>query len=83
MNSPEMHLSYFEGSPFGFLLFKRNLQNRTELKGPPIDFFPHSETFFRNFYCHQRVPLSGCLLFCSKVKFQSAQRIPLLCVLAL
>ena len=28
-----------EGSPFHFLLFQGNLQTRTCLKGPPLDFF--------------------------------------------
>ena len=33
--------------PFQFLLFKRNIQNRTRLKGPLFHFFRRCETFFR------------------------------------
>ena len=33
--------------------------------------------FFRNFFCRQRVPPSSFLIFCNKLKFQKAQRVPL------
>ena len=36
--------------PFGFLLFKRYLQARTGLKGPPFDFVSALCDFFRNFF---------------------------------
>ena len=39
----------FQRVPFGFLLFKRNLQNRTGLKGPPFRFFS-ALCDFRNFF---------------------------------
>ena len=50
-----------KGSPFHFLLFKRNLQNRTKLKVPPFTFFctmrhfPKEKTrsFFKIFFCSQ------------------------------
>ena len=35
-----------KGPPFHFLHFKRNLQNRPRLKGPPFWFFRHCATFF-------------------------------------
>ena len=35
------------GLPFHFLLFKRNIQNRTGLKGPPFNFF-ETVWFFSN-----------------------------------
>ena len=41
-------------SPFHFLLFYRNLQNRTRLKGSI--FFRHCATFFENFLMSQKSP---------------------------
>ena len=41
-----------KGSPFHFLLFYRNLQNRTRLKGSI--FFRHCATFFENFLMSQK-----------------------------
>ena len=40
-----------KGPPFHFLLFYRNLQNRTRLKGSI--FFRHCATFFENFLMSQ------------------------------
>ena len=45
-----------KGPPFLFLLFKRNLKNRTRLKGPPFPFFWHCATFFETFLMSQKSP---------------------------
>ena len=39
---------FFLGTTFQFLLFKRNIQNQTRIKGHPIQFFWRCETFFKN-----------------------------------
>ena len=41
-------------------------------------FFGTVRLFFRIFFCRQRVPPSSFLIFCSKLKFQKAQRAPFL-----
>ena len=49
------------------------LQNRTRLKGPPVDFFRHCATFSK---CLQRTPsFLHFLIFCNKLEFQKAQRV--------
>ena len=45
-----------KGPPFQFLLFKRNIQNRMRLKGPPFHFFFGAMRFFANFSCLKRTP---------------------------
>ena len=60
-------------------------------KGCPLSSFRHCETvskfsffvffeffqkIFKFFFCRQTVPPSSFLIFCSKLKFQKAQRIP-------
>ena len=42
--------------PFGFLLFKRYLQARTGLNGPPFRFFRHCVTFFEIFSMFPKGP---------------------------
>ena len=41
-----------------------------------FQFFWHCATFFRNFFLSPKGPPSSFLIFCSKLKFQKAQRIP-------
>ena len=45
-------------SPFIFLLFERNLQNRTRLKGSPFNFFGTMTLFPKNFYMSLKCPPS-------------------------
>ena len=63
-----------KGSPFHFLFFYRNLQNRTRLKGSI--FFRHCATFFENFLMSQKSPLSSFLIFCNRIYVNKAQRVP-------
>ena len=53
-----------------------NVRYKTGLQGPPLNFFGTVRLFFRNFFCRQTVPPSSFLTFCSKLKFQKAQRVP-------
>ena len=46
-----------------------------ETRGSPFHFFWHSATSFSIFFCLQESP-SSFLIFCSKLKFQKAQRVP-------
>ena len=64
-----------KGRPFLFLLFKRNLQNRTRLKGPPFDFYRRCATFFRKFF---HIPLSSFFIFCNGINVNTSQRVPTL-----
>ena len=42
-----------------------------------FQFFSALCDFFSNFFCRQRVLPSSFLIFCNKLKFQKAQRVPL------
>ena len=59
-----------KGPPFLFLLFQGNLQNRTCLKCPPLDFFRHSATFFEIFLIFE------FLIFCNRMYFIKSRRAP-------
>ena len=63
-----------KGSPFHFLLFYRNLQNRTRLKGSI--FFGIVRLFSKIFQCLKRVPISSFLIFCNRIYVNKAQRVP-------
>ena len=68
--------TYCKGSPFRFLPFLRNLQNRKTPKGPPFQFFSAlCEFFFENFQCLKRVPPSD--FFRSRKKFSTTYAIVL------
>ena len=70
--------TYCKGSPFRFLPFLRNLQNRKTPKGPPFNFFSAlCEFFFENFYCLKSVPPSDFLIFCNRKYVNESQRVPL------
>ena len=43
---------------------------------PPLSFFRHCATFFRNFFCPQRVPPSSFLIFCNGMYVNKSRRIP-------
>ena len=52
--------TYCKGSPFRFLPFLRNLQNRKTPKGPPFQFFFGTvRFFFRKFLIFQKSPPFG------------------------
>ena len=52
--------TYCKGSPFRFLPFLRNLQNRKTPKGPPLQFFFGTvRFFFRKFLIFQKSPPFG------------------------
>ena len=52
--------TYCKGSPFRFLPFLRNLQNRKTPKGPPFHFFFGTKRiFFRKFLIFQKSPPFG------------------------
>ena len=52
--------TYCKGSPFRFLPFLRNLQNRKTPQGPPFQFFFGTvRIFFRKFLMSQKSPPFG------------------------
>ena len=53
---------------FGYF-FKRNLQNRPRLKGPPFDFFRHCATFFKNFSLSPKGSLQDFCYFATECMF--------------
>ena len=77
-------------SPFKFFDILQQTEVSKSPKGPRFLVFRHCETFkilifrffeflkkfFKFFFCHQTVPPSSFLIFCSKLKFQKAQRVP-------
>ena len=66
-----------KGPPFHILLFYRSLQNRTRLKGPPLQFFfGIVRLFFKNFLMYQKSPPFEFLIFCNKIYVDEAQRVP-------
>ena len=67
-----------KGSPFQFLLFQGNLQNRTGLKSPPFDFFFGTVRLFSKIFCLQRVPLSFFTFFNVIYKSGRDWRVPIL-----
>ena len=71
--------TYCKGSPFRFLPFLRNLQNRKTPKGPPFQFFFGTVRifFFENFQFFKRVPPSDFLIFCNRKYVNESQRVPL------
>ena len=70
--------TYCKGSPFRFLPFLRNLQNRKTPKGPLFNFFSAlCEFFFRKFLIFQKSPPSDFLIFCNRKYVNESQRVPL------
>ena len=63
--------------PFVYSIFNVRYKTGRDYRVPPLNFFRHCATFFRTFFCRQTVPPSSFLIFCSKLKFQKAQRVPL------
>ena len=69
--------TYCKGSPFRFLPFLRNLQNRKTPKGPPFHFFFGTvRIFFRKFLIFQKSPPSDFLIFCNRKYVNESQRVP-------
>ena len=64
--------------PFVYSIFNVRYKTGRDYRVPPLIFFRQWATFFRIFFCRQTVPPSSFLIFCSKLKFQKAQRVPLL-----
>ena len=62
--------------PFVYSIFSVRYKTGRDYRVPPLNFFRHCATFFRIFFCRQTFPLSSFLIFCSKLKFQKAQRVP-------
>ena len=62
--------------PFIFSLFQGNLQNRTCLKGPPLDFFGTVRLFFENFLMSPKDPPSSFLIFCKRMYVNKSKRVP-------
>ena len=57
--------------------FKKSPTKRKNSKGILIfDFFPLCGTFFESFSLSPKVPHSFVLIFCNKLDFQKAQRVP-------
>ena len=54
---------YSKGSPFHFLLFQGNIQNRTCPKGPPFGFFLALCDFFSEIFLSPKGPPFHFLLF--------------------
>ena len=70
---------YSKGSPFHFLLFQGNIQNRTCPKGPPFGFFSELCDFFSKiFYCPQRVPPLSFWYFATECLLINPEGSPLL-----
>ena len=63
--------------PFVYSIFNVRYKSGRDYRVPPLNFFRHCATFFRIFFCRQTVPPSSFLIFCSKLKFLKAQRVPL------
>ena len=69
--------TYCKGSPFRFLPFLRNLQNRKTPKGPPFNFLSAlCDFFFRKFLIFQKSPPSDFLIFCNRKYVNESQRVP-------
>ena len=62
---------------FVYSIFNVRYKTGRDYRVPPLIFVRHCATFFRIFFCRQTVPPSSFLIFCSKLKFQKAQRVPL------
>ena len=60
---------------FVYSIFNVRYKTGLDYRVPPLNFFRHCTTFFRIIVCRQTVPLKF-LIFCSKLKFQKAQRVP-------
>ena len=63
--------------PFVYSIFNVRYKTGRDYRVPPLNFFRHCATFFRIFFCRQTVPPSSFLIFCSKLTFQKAQKVPL------
>ena len=63
--------------PFVYSIFNLRFKTGRDYRVPPLNFFGTVRLFFRIFFCRQTVLPSSFLIFCSKLKFQKAQRVPL------
>ena len=63
--------------PFVHSIFNVRYRSGRDYRVPPLNFFRHCATFFSNFLLSPNGPPSSFLIFCSKLKFQKAQRVPL------
>ena len=61
--------------PFVYSIFNVRYKTGRDYRVPPFEFFSALCDFFSKFFCRQRVPLQVFLIFCSKLKFQKAQRV--------
>ena len=69
----ETHLSA-KGPPFVYSILNVRYKTGRDYRVPPLNFFRHCAIFFRIFLSPKGPP-SSFLLFCSKLKFQKAQRV--------
>ena len=63
--------------PSVYSIFNVRYKTGRDYRVPPLNFFRHCATFFSNFLLSPNGPPSSFLIFCSKLKFQKAQRVPL------
>ena len=61
--------------PFVYSIFNVRYKTGRNYRVPPLNFFRHCATFFSNFLLSPNGPPSSFLIFCSKLKFQKAQRV--------
>ena len=64
--------------PFVYSILNVRYKTGRNYRVPPLNFFRHCATFFSNFLLSPNGPPSSFLIFCSKLKFQKAQRLPFL-----
>ena len=63
--------------PFVYSIFNVRYKTGRNYRVPPLNFFGTVRLFFSNFLLPPNGPPSSFLIFCSKLKFQKAQRVPL------
>ena len=62
--------------PFVYSIFNVRYKTGRDYRVPPLNFFSALCDFFSNFLLSPNGPPSSFLIFCSKLKFQKAQRVP-------